>query len=69
MGRLVPRHAEPEVADLGGPREGLHELDVERHRLLLELDGGIEHLADGRPPGARPGSGHRSLLSKRLARL
>ena len=60
---LVARHREPEVPHLLGARERLHEGDVERHRLLLELDGGVEHLADGRAPGPLPGR-HRRLLSK-----
>src|SRR3989475_7021523 len=55
---LVARHAEPEVPHLGRARERLHEPDVERHRLLLELDGGVEDLADGGAPGARPDGGH-----------
>ena len=69
--RLVTCHREPEVAHLLGPREGLHEGDVQRHRLLLELDGDVEHLADGRAarsPTPRP-EGHRPLLSKGRARL
>ena len=56
---LVPGHAEPEAADLFRARERLHEVDVERHRLLLELDRDLEHLADGGAADARPAGGHR----------
>ena len=70
VGGFVPRHAEPEVADLVRARECLREEHVQRHRLLLELDGGVEDLPDGGAAGALPGRGHASCcLSKAVDEL
>src|SRR4030095_90670 len=61
---LGPRHREPEVPYLLRAREELREAHVQRHRLLLELDGGLEHLTNGGPPGTGPRCWHRGSLSK-----
>src|SRR6185369_2612351 len=65
MARLVARHREPEATQLVVLFEDRDERRVELHRLALELERGVEHLANRRPTASRAHAGGHNKTAAR----